>query len=190
MLLQNQSMRLLLAQAFHGEQYREVLPAGLPQGNYDFMYTLPGVSYGWVDGLRAELKRQFGVTAHFETRVTRVRLLEAPGLNTNLVKVASTDENTVDGNFRNVVFRGTPMDSMARWMEAVLKTPVLDRTGLTNRFDAAIQWMPAPGQSETAAIDEALHTRYGFQFIETNMPLRVLVVESYPPNGHASTSRP
>jgi uncharacterized protein (TIGR03435 family) len=190
MMLQNQSMRLLLAQAFHGEQYREVLPEGLPQGNYDFMYTLPGVSYGWVDGLRAELKRQFGVTAHFETRVTRVLLLEAPGLDTNLVKVASTHENTCDGNWRNVVFRAAPMDMLARWMEAVQKTPVLDRTGLTNRYDTAIQWMPVPGQSEAAAIDEALRTRYGFQFIETNLPLRVLVVESHPPNGHASPSRP
>ena len=68
-------MRLLLASAFSGDEYREVLPEGLPLGNYDFMYTLPGKSYGWYHGLQDELKRQFGVTAHFETRVTHVRLL-------------------------------------------------------------------------------------------------------------------
>jgi len=178
MLLQNVSMRLLLASAFHGQEYREVLPAGLPQGNYDFMYTLPGVSYGWVDGLRAELKRQLGVTAHFETRMTQVRLLLAPNLNTNLVKESGRDEMTQVGNFRNVIYRGASMDSLSWWMEAVFQMPVLDRTGLTNRFDVAFQWLPKPGQSETAAIEEALQTRYGFQFMETNLPLKVLVVES------------
>jgi uncharacterized protein (TIGR03435 family) len=173
----NVSMRLLLASAFSGDEYREVLPEGLPLGNYDFMYTLPGKSYGWYHGLQDELKRQFGLTAHFETRVTHVRLLTAPNLNTNLVTVASTEENQQEGNFRNVVFRGAPMNMLAFWMEAVLKVPVLDETGLTNRFNTAIQWLPAAGQSEAEGIDESLRTRYGFQFTETNLPLRVLVVE-------------
>jgi len=175
--MQNVSMPLLLAAAFHGEENREVLPPGLPVGNYDFMYTLPGKAYGWDNGLRGELKRQFGITAHFETRVARARLLTAPGLNTNLFQMTSTEENQQEENFRNVVFRGVPMDTVARWMEAVFETPVLDCTDLTNRFGATIQWLPKPGQSEAEAIDEALRERYGFQFIETNMPLRVLVVE-------------
>jgi uncharacterized protein (TIGR03435 family) len=91
--------------------------------------------------------------------------------------MTSTEENQQEENFRNVVFRGVPMDTVARWMEAVFETPVLDCTDLTNRFGATIQWLPKPGQSEAEAIDEALRERYGFQFIETNMPLRVLVVE-------------
>lgn len=183
--MQNVSMRLLLATAFQGEENREVLPPGLPLGNYDFMYTLPVKAYGWGEGLRRELKRQFGITAHFETRLTRARLLTAPGLNTNLIQVTARQENEQEGNFRNVIFRGAPMDALARWMEAALDVPVLDRTSLTNHFDAAIQWRPKPGQSETEAIDEALRERYGFQFLETNLPLRVLVVES-----HGSANRP
>lgn len=174
---QNVSLRLLLASAFGGEEHREVLPAALPQGNFDFMYTLPGEEYGWPDGLKAELKRQLGVTAHFETRMTRVRLLTAPGLNTNLFRVTSAEDDRQEGNFRNVVFRGAPMDALARWMEAVLDIPVLDRTGLTNHFDVAIRWRPKHGQTEAQAIEEALRKRYGFQFIETKLPLRVLVVE-------------
>jgi uncharacterized protein (TIGR03435 family) len=172
--MQNVSMRLLLASAFGGEEYREVLPAGLPQGNYDFMYTLPG---SWPDGLRKELMRQFGIKVHFETRTMKALLLTAPKLDTNLCRMASTQDDKQEGNFRNVVFHGASMDSVARWMEAVLETPVLDRTGLTDHFDVAIRWLPKPGQTEKEAIAEALLERYGFQLTGTNMPLRVLVVE-------------
>jgi len=175
-VFKNVSLPLLLATAYHHPtlQFRMVLPSNHPAGNFDFMFTLSG---DWTEALKGAIQKQFGLVAHVETRQTDVLLAKtinpyAPGL-----KIVSTNENQLTGNFRDVVFKGVQIDALTSWLEAVTKMPVINQTGLTNYYDITVKWKPQAGQSEDDAIRQLLPKQFGIELVPTNMPIEMLVVD-------------
>ncbi|HEY3931258.1 MAG TPA: TIGR03435 family protein [Verrucomicrobiae bacterium] len=179
-VLKNVSLRLLLSMAYapldfyaHLE-YRMVLPSNCPKGNFDFIFTLFG---DHTTALKNEIKKQFDLVAHLETRQTDVLLAKVTNSNAPGLKIVSTNENQQIGNFRNVVFKGVTIDWLTGWLEAITKTPVINQTGLTNYYDITVKWKPQAGQSEADAIRQILPEQFGLELVPTNMPLEMLVVE-------------
>ena len=155
------------------DEYRMVLPSDTRNGNFDFMFTRSGSS---TEALKSEIKKQFGLVAHHETRQAAVLLAKVTNPNAPGLKIASGREEQQTVNFRNVVFKGATIDSLRSWLEAVTETPVIDHTGLTNYYDITVKWKPGPGQSEADAIRQLLPDHFGLELVPTNMPIKLLVV--------------
>lgn len=79
---------------------------------------------------------------------------------------------------------------LARAMESVLRRPVVDKTGLGDRYQVRLQWAPAPGEhgpmgpvaTETALGDRpslftAVQEQLGLQLDSLKEPVEVLVVD-------------
>jgi len=173
-VLKNVSLRLLLSMAYDPQdEYRMVLPSDTRNGNFDFMFTQSG---NHTDALKSEIKKQFGLVAHHETRQAAVLLAKVTNPNAPGLKIASGREEQQIGDFRNVVFKGATIDLLRSWLEAITETPVIDQTGLTHCYDITVKWKPSPGQSEADAIRQLLPDQFGLELVPTNMPIKMLVV--------------
>ena len=90
---------------------------------------------------------------------------------------------------------GVPFQSLTGWLPGVVDRPVLDRTGLTGRFDITLKWTPdeiaaahtvAPGDSAPSAAPEdlgpciftAVREQLGLELKSTKGPVPILVVDS------------
>ena len=56
------------------------------------------------------------------------------------------------------------------------QAPVVDQTGLTNSYDFSLKWK-SDGDSNLAALQQALEDQLGLELVPTNMPVEMLVVE-------------
>jgi uncharacterized protein (TIGR03435 family) len=174
-VLKNVSLQLLLSMAYApSDEFRMVLPNNYPKGNFDFMFTLSG---NHTEALKTEIKKQFGLVAHRETRQGDVLLAKVIKPNAPGLKITNSQEDEQIGDFRNVVFKGAQIDSLTSWLEAITKMPVIDQTGLTNYYDITVKWKPQAGQSEADAIRQILPDQFGLELVPTNMPIGMLVVE-------------
>jgi uncharacterized protein (TIGR03435 family) len=87
-----------------------------------------------------------------------------------------------------IKLRGRPLDDLARLLGELVGRPVIDRTGLGQRFDAdltaALNWdhLVLGGPSDTlgvnAVIFTALQEQLGLKLEATRGPVRTLVIDS------------
>jgi uncharacterized protein (TIGR03435 family) len=77
-----------------------------------------------------------------------------------------------------------PIDDLARGMSVVLSRNVLDRTGLSGRFDLVLNYTPdsvllqAPGDADSPPIVTALKEQLGLELNGAREPTEVLVIDS------------
>ncbi len=71
----NGSVSSIIGIAYDWSPVRTIFPDSLPDGNYDVMESLPKGQN--ATALKEEIKKQFGLTAHKETRETDVFLVES-----------------------------------------------------------------------------------------------------------------
>jgi uncharacterized protein (TIGR03435 family) len=162
---------------------RMVLPADLPAGSYDYLATLPDHQN---EALQAELKKQFGVVAHRETRLTDVLLLKVknPGLLNASVATGNRQRNYMigDAKVQNYFFERERCSKLAAQFEGYAHKPILDRTGDTGRHNWTFQW-PTRSEPSTPRLeqiwDELLPQleRYGFELVPAREPVELLIVE-------------
>jgi uncharacterized protein (TIGR03435 family) len=69
------------------------------------------------------------------------------------------------------------MYALAADLEDLLAVPVLDRTGLTNRFAINLRWDKLPGETTTDTIRRVVLNQLGFEFVPGHQPVEMLVVE-------------
>ena len=71
------------------------------------------------------------------------------------------------------------MSTVASYLEAEMKRPVIDQTGLTNFFDMSLEWKRQRISEEwnNASLKKALYDQLGLELVPTNMPIEMLVVE-------------
>jgi hypothetical protein len=117
----------LFAWAYGDDPTRVILPEDAPQGNFDYLATLPDHQN---DALRDELKRQFGLLAVREVRPTDVLLLttsDAGKLNSFRTKGGPfADYGTGMGNIQIRHFTNAPLSCLAgQEVEGCLNNPAL-----------------------------------------------------------------
>jgi uncharacterized protein (TIGR03435 family) len=90
----------------------------------------------------------------------------------------------------NVIAGATLMEALARNMSGLVQRVILDRTGLTDRYDLDLDWSPdstfgtgAPADRQTAdasgaSLFTALEEQLGLKLESTRGPIEALVIES------------
>jgi len=175
----------VVAAAFSGafSSARVVSHGELPAGKYDYIATLSGGQTANENALQEEVKRKFGVVAKTETRpaevlLLKVKLTNAPGLKLNTggawPKQGSGIEPLASGFSRGF---NDPIIGIVADIENRANVPVIDGTGLTNRFDFDLNYTDSDLKThDWGKVDQALDP-LGLELVATNMPIEMLVVE-------------
>jgi uncharacterized protein (TIGR03435 family) len=160
---------------------RVVFSADLPANLYDYIACLPGGEEANEQALQAEVKRKFGVIGKIETRDADVWLLKvkfpnAPGLKRN------TKTGDRGNSFSDIPsgFHGwnERMFDLAYSLEFRADVPVMDTTGLTNRFDFDLNCTESDLKNhDWDAVNQALG-KLGLELVPSNKPIEMLVVEN------------
>ena len=82
----------------------------------------------------------------------------------------------------DISVQGLPMASLTSSLTRELRTPVLDKTGLTGAYDFSLQWQPAaqsmPGPENTGpTLFEAVEEQLGLRLEATKAPVAVLLID-------------
>jgi uncharacterized protein (TIGR03435 family) len=149
----NVSLRGVMATAYGESTGRVLLPPGAPTNNFDFLVTL--VAEKPLERLQKAIHNKLGYTAQKQTIDTDVLALKVENPNSPGLTVSAPDEKE-NGNFKNgkLYLTHFPLKELTGGFEQILKTPVVDETGLTNYYDFSLTWNPrflASLRSETTA---------------------------------------
>jgi uncharacterized protein (TIGR03435 family) len=179
MLGKNQPLRYLMQIAFDpSHTHRLKLPDNFPNEQLDIMLTLPDGDRP-REKLQDELKKRFGLTAHFETNELDVALVKrtdpsARGLLPTAGGESSTSLNLKTGK---LVISNWSLDSFASQFESVLKMPVFNETEISGNFDCTLSWETRPGESSNDAFKRAVAEQLGLEFEPSRRMIQMLVVE-------------
>ena len=165
----------LMAVAYGQSQGRVTLPPGAPPGNFDFLVTVPDSQ---LPRLQTAIRKKLGYVAQQEIReadVLAMKIKDAslPGLT---VSAAGTKPNA---DFKNgkLFFSHMRLQVVTGGLEQMLKSPVVDKTDLTNLYDFSTIWTrrysgkskmkkPPPPPSKKSS------TAGGWDWNRTRRPLR------------------
>ena len=138
MVGRNVPFQQLMATAYNNYDPAHImLPPDAPKGNFDYLVTVPKDPEAH---LQAAIRRKLGYTAQVETRDTPVLALKIenpalPGL--QLSTATKTDVSPKNGR---LYFTHAQLSIVTDGLEGMLKTPVVDKTGLTNYYDFSLAW--------------------------------------------------
>ncbi len=158
---------------------RAILPAGLPADRYDYIACLRGGRALNEKALQEEVKRKFSVVAKTETRDVDVWLLKvkypnAPALKRHKGPNNGNGISPIPGGFR---CWNDGMDWLVACFEFWGNKPIIDGTGLSDKFDFDLNCSEADLASrDLDAVNQALDP-LGLELVSTNMPIKMLMVE-------------
>lgn len=150
--------------------HRMVFSTEVPPGRYDFIASLPS---GNPEALREEIKKKFGLMGHVETVETNVLFLEvtsqsAPGLVRSTGAGGGTSMSTGRRTFK---CEGASIRTLAGSLESIFGTPVIDQTGLTDRYDISLKW------HDENDLKQVLASQLGLELVPGQAPLQMLIVD-------------
>lgn len=163
----------LLGLAYSSYVDRMVLPPEMPKGTYDLMLTLPDHQ---MEALRAEIKKQFGLTAKKEERETDVLFVR--------IKDPAKLQAQATKNGEMVLDHGaliSRMFDLEQALEVSLHKPVTDQTGTaaTNynfNYDFKLK-RSEPIEKQMKYIKDTVLDRCGLEFIPGRERIEMLIVE-------------
>jgi uncharacterized protein (TIGR03435 family) len=157
-----------------------ILPANVPRGRFDLLLTTTNHQQ---EALRAEIKRQFGLDAHMETRKSDVLFLrvvrpDAPGF-----RISTNEGAYIWTGPNSITLRGFKMSDpgsfdIPRVLARYYQRPVVDQTDLTNTYDVDLHWNAnLHGNALKTEIDTALREQLGFEAVPGRHDLDLLVIQ-------------
>jgi uncharacterized protein (TIGR03435 family) len=177
--------RDLIAWAYGVAPVRIVLPEGIPSGKFDYLNTFPSSQ---SEVLRNEIKKQFGIVARKEVRITEVLRLQASDpvrLNSFRTKGGSFAcyDTSESNEIQTKHFQNAPLSLVAAQLESYWGKPWVDRTGSTAKYDFVFQWQwprdltaDARTQSFQKKMEERLQ-QFGLGLVPGQESTEMLVVE-------------
>lgn len=166
--------------AYNWGAQRTIFPDNLPSGNFDMIETLPSGQN--TPALKAEIEKQFGVTAHTEIRDTKVLLLavaDAAKLQTHRASGRNA-QIYMNGNSQtqNLYMKNVPLSGITSALEGYILSPLEAQPDWPGHYDVDLQWPTRLGTShEREAFLRDKLSQFGLVLIATNMPIEMLVVE-------------
>ena len=118
--------------------------------------------------IKQQLKEQFGVAWHRETRDTEVLL----------VKVKSPE--LLESKISQVFANSRSLPQLTDEWENYFGKPVLDETGLTNRFDKDLDLIPAayvPNRTKELEPNNAFLAQFGLELVPARQSIEWLILE-------------
>jgi uncharacterized protein (TIGR03435 family) len=180
LMLRGCSFPEILSTAYGVGPQQMVLPADLPQGQFDLLLTVPNNPR---QALQAEIKKKFGLVGNMETRDTDVLVLNTGAMAAARLNVSSRGGPSISWEPGNIKLLGYKMSApsgydLTHTISMVLNQPVIDETGLTDAYDMNLRWsVNLTGDALEQDIKSMLHDQYGLELVPTNMPIGMLVVE-------------
>lgn len=167
-------IKMFIAYAYDWLPGRIVFDSGDPEKRYDMIASLPR---GSAEALRREIKDKLHLVGHPETRDTDVLLLKVSRPKARGLKPPSgwelqdpwghftCDNQTISTDRFSEL-------SLAMELEFIFDKPVIDETGLTQKFNIDLKW-----KGDKNALKQALLDQLGLELVPGNMPVEMLVVE-------------
>ena len=155
-----------------------VLPPNMPDGFYDYIANLTS---GSQQALQALIKKKFGLVGRLEMRDADVLLLRVHYPNAAGLKVAiPTDQPFPNGIVRDglIQYKSESMSGLAKNIGWELQIPVIDQTGLTEKFSFAFP--EKLGSTPAEKFEKAkqwLGDQLGLELVPAREPVEMLVVE-------------
>ena len=171
------SAQAVVAAAYGGSAPRTILSTSLPGGRYDYIASLPG---GNPEAMQQEAKRKFGVVGKRETReadvlILKVKFPNAPGLKHS---TGPNESMLWKDSGSQLECRNLPLLALAEETEALANIPVIDKTGLTNKFDFDLNCksMDPVKNRNWESMNEVLD-QIGLELVPSREPTKMLLVE-------------
>lgn len=138
MMGRNVSLNQLIGAAYGKNPDRVLLPDDAPKTNFDFLITAPG---DVRDYLKKAIQKNLGYTAKTETRgepalAAKVQDATLPGL----VVSGADEKQGVKFDKGRLNFTHMRLQEFMAGFTRFGKTPVIDKTGLTNYYNFSISW--------------------------------------------------
>ena len=158
---------------------RAIFNVQLPAARYDYIACLLGGEAANEKALQAAVKSKFGVVGKIETRDTDVWLLKvkypnAPALKRHKGPNNGNGVSPIPGGFR---FWNDGMDFLVASFEFRGNRPVIDGTGLSDKFDFDLICREADLVNHNLDVVNQALDPLGLELVSTNMPIEMLVVE-------------
>jgi uncharacterized protein (TIGR03435 family) len=161
---------------FH-HQYRTVLTPGIADGKFDLLLTLNDHPQ---EALQAEIKKQLGLVAHFETRETDAILLRCSNPAAPRLTPSQGNGSTRLGRGK-FDFTNQPVFALTDFLEIHFGKLVIDETGLTQHYSGTLKWNPQPDKAaEQKEIQTAFLQQLGLEVVDGRESTDMLVVEKAP----------
>jgi uncharacterized protein (TIGR03435 family) len=176
----NVQLRNLIAIAYDETRGRVVLPDDAPTNVcFDFVITAPQTR----PSLQKAIRKTLHYTADKETNDTDVLAIKIVDPTLPGMTLSTTDKRSDTTNKNGKLTLGhTRLKELAPDFEWILKTPVVDETGLTNYYDMTFDWNPSMEsrlQNETTArpIADKILKNLGLALEPDTAPVEVLMVK-------------
>ena len=153
--------------------------SGAPKGNFDFLVT---VTKDAQASLQSAIRRKLGYTAHVEARDTPMFALKVKNPNLPGLKVSTATQEFQTQKDGRLYFTHVTLASVKENLEQIIKTPVVDKTGLMNFYDFSLIWDAQTAkqiQSGTLDIETAKNilAELGLELEPDTETIDLLVVE-------------
>ncbi len=121
---------------------RLLVHGAMPKGEYDFVFRAPPGHAARLEAAFTELLRStFGLTVTRTNLEQEVLVLRSPGpTGPGLADVNPSAPGTGSDGWGELNYHRSEVKSVAAFLADRVHMPVLDETGLTNRFDIRLKW--------------------------------------------------
>jgi len=172
----NVTLQQLMGYAYNYNPGKVFVPPDASKNNYDFIVTALS---GPQQHLRGAIQKKAGYVASVETRDADIFSLKVVDRTSDGLKASGPDEKTStklkDGRRYFTHFRIT---DIVNPMTYVLKTPVVDKTGLTGFYDFSVQWSDKLESGNIELDDvQAIVKEWGLSLEPDTAPVEMLVVK-------------
>lgn len=192
------TLKLLIAAAYNlSPQVISGGPAWMDTEHYDIAALTPGDVRPTRDEqmgmLRKLLADRFQLSFHRESREFSIYVLEVAKGGSKLKDSARPEDvptliNVVYPQSIKLPARNVTMEDFASMLQrAVLDRPVVDKTGLTGRYDFDLEWandesqfngeVPTSADANAAPLFTAIQQQLGLRLVATKGPVAALIVD-------------
>ena len=170
------SLLSLARWAYRTTESRLVTNAALPDGKFDVLINVPDAASEKIPELLSDtLAATFGLRGRKEMR--DVDVYELTAREPKLEETVSTGGSSASSAPGRMSAVNTPITGLARSLESQLKKPVLDKTGLTNRYDLHLKWKQEGGEVVPEVLIEAVRNQLGLELTPAKRPVELVVLE-------------
>jgi uncharacterized protein (TIGR03435 family) len=168
----------ILASSYGINPSRIVTRSALPEGRFDFIIQTPDTEKESVNTwLREAVESTFGLRARPAIREMDAFVLRSGRTTQSLAPTGSAGSASLSSGGGSLNCVNQSMNSLASSLEDILGRPVLDETGLTNRYDFQLLWdEKKSGEAESIELTQALHEQLGLELAPAKKAVELLEV--------------